>query len=137
VAAEGGDVAAGDLAPHARYLEGLDVAELRFQRCDDCRAAVFPPRVLCDRCGSTTLHVEVSAGLGTVYSATAVTQRDGPSYSVCLVDLDEGFRMMSAVVDAMAEDVAIGARVSARFESVADDPLGQTARVVFAPAPSR
>lgn len=135
MAAEGGDDASGDAAPHARYLEGLDLAELRFQRCDACRAAVFPPRVLCDRCGSPSLRVEVSAGIGTVYSATAVTQRDRPSSSVCLVDLDEGFRMMSAVVDIPAEDVAIGTRVSARFEPVEDDPLGQTTRVVFTSAP--
>ena len=129
--------AADHRAPHARYLEGLEVAELRFQRCDDCSAAVFPPRVLCDQCGSTNLHGEISAGLGTVYSATAVTQRDQPSYSVCLVDLDEGFRMMSSVVDVAAETVGIGMRVAARFEPVADaDALGQGSRVVFGVAPS-
>ena len=134
MAVEGADDAAGDVAPHARYLEGLDSGELRFQRCGDCHAAVFPPRVLCDRCGSASVHVEVSAGLGSVYSATAVTQRDQPSYSVCLVDLDEGFRMMSSVVDVLAEDVAIGMRVSARFDTVDDaDALGQSTRVVFTP----
>jgi uncharacterized OB-fold protein len=137
VAAEGVDDAAECVAPHAHYLEGLDAGELRYQRCRDCSAVVFPPRVLCDRCGSTNLRVEVSAGLGTVYSATAVTQRDQPSYSVCLVDLDEGFRMMSTVVDIAAEDVGIGLRVSARFEGVDEaGALGQTARVVFGAASS-
>ena len=136
MAAEGADTTSDQVAPHARYLEGLDLGELRYQHCEGCRAAVFPPRVLCDRCGSTTLSFAVSAGLGTVYSATAVTQRDRPSYSVCLVDLDEGFRMMSSVVDGAAEDVAIGTRVAARFEPVEDaDAFGQTVRVAFGPVP--
>jgi uncharacterized OB-fold protein len=125
-----------NLAPHAAYVEGLVHEELRYQRCGDCSAAVFAPRVLCHRCGSTALNFEVSAGLGTVYSSTAVTQRDSASYAVSLVDLDEGFRMMTSVVDIDAEDVEIGMRVAARFEPVDDDALGQTVRVVFSPSTS-
>jgi uncharacterized OB-fold protein len=129
-----GDVPTENLAPHAAYLEGLARGELLYQRCGDCGAAVFPPRVLCTQCGSTALDFEVSAGEGTVYSATAVTQRDADPYSVCLVDLDEGFRMMSSVVDIPADDVEIGMRVTARCEPVEGDALGQTVRVVFGPA---
>ena len=129
-----GDVPTGNLAPNATYLEGLARGELRFQRCGDCGSAVFAPRVLCNHCGSTALQFEVSAGLGVVYSATAVTQRDAAAYSVCLVDVDEGFRMMSSVVDVAAEDVSIGMRVSARYEPVEGDALGQTVRVVFVPS---
>lgn len=127
-------IPAENLAPHAAYLEGLEHGELRYQRCGACDAAVFYPRVLCNRCGSTALHFEVSAGLGTVYSSTAVMPRDAASYSVSLVDLDEGFRMMSSVVDVPAEAVEIGMRVSARFEPIDDgDTLGQSVRVVFSP----
>lgn len=123
-----------NLSGHATYLAGLEVGELRFQRCGGCSSSIFYPRVLCNLCGSTQLRFEVSHGAGTVYSSTAITQRDAPSISICLVDLDEGFRMMSSVVDVPAEDVEIGIRVSARFDAVADDPLGQTVRVVFVPA---
>ncbi len=130
------DDPAENLAPHATYLDGLEHEELRYQRCDECGGAVFAPRVLCNHCGGTALRVEVSGGLGTVYSNTAVTQRGADSYSVCLVDLDEGFRMMSSVVDIAAEDVGIGMRVTARFEPVEDDALGQTVRVVFSPSSS-
>lgn len=131
------DDATETLAPHATYLEGLERGELRYQRCAECGAVVFVPRVLCDRCGSTALRFEISAGRGTVYSATAVTQRDAPPYSVCLVDLDEGFRMMSAVVGVAADDVEIGMRVAAGFVAVDDaDALGQPVMVVFNPEAS-
>jgi uncharacterized OB-fold protein len=46
-----------------------------------------------------------------VYATTVVRPRGGEAYNLVLVDLDEGFRMMSRVVGTAPEDVAIGARV--------------------------
>ncbi len=116
-------------APAAGYRAGLEAGELRFQRCGSCAAAVFHPRVVCPACGGADLAWERSAGLGTVYSTTAVAVRDGEPYNVVLVDLDEGFRTMSRVDGVAPAEVAIGARV--RF-AVADDGDGPVA--VFRPA---
>jgi uncharacterized OB-fold protein len=121
------------LAPHAHYLEGLERGELRYQRCERCERTVFYPRVACNHCGSADLRFATSAGLATVYSNTVVAQRDAPSYSVCLVDVDEGFRMMSSVVGIPAEEVQLGTRVEATFESIDRERYGQAARVVFRP----
>ena len=82
---------------------------LHFQRCGDCGALLGYPRVLCPGCGSRALEWEESAGRGTVYSATVVHGREG-SHGLCLVDLDEGVRVMAAG----APD--IGARVALRIE---------------------
>jgi uncharacterized OB-fold protein len=84
-----------------------------YQRCGGCRAAIHPPRVLCPVCGSRRLTGERSAGHGVVYSATTVHTREG-SYDVALVDLDEGFRVMSEVVGIAPDDVRIGMAVRAR-----------------------
>ena len=51
--------------------------------------------MLCPRCGARDLAWEESAGGGTVYSATTVHSREG-EYGLCLVDLDEGVRVMAA-----------------------------------------
>jgi uncharacterized protein len=101
-------------APAAAYRRHLQNAELGYQRCADCSAAVFYPRVMCPVCGSGALEWHVSAGRGAVYATTAVHGRDRDPRNVVLVDLDEGFRMMSRVEDVPAEEVEIGARV--RFE---------------------
>ncbi len=82
---------------------------LHFQRCGGCGALLGYPRVLCPGCGSRALEWEASAGRGTVYSATTVHAREG-SHGVCLVDLDEGVRVMAAG----APD--IGGRVELRVE---------------------
>jgi uncharacterized OB-fold protein len=108
-------------------MEGLAAGTLLYQRCETCDTAVFYPRVACNACGGVELAFRPSAGRGTVYSTTAVAPAGGLPYSVCLVDLDEGFRMMSSVVDLPAEDVLIGLRVVCRFET-ADDG---TTRPVF------
>jgi uncharacterized OB-fold protein len=84
-----------------------------FQRCEDCRAAIHPRRVLCPACGSRRLADETSAGRGVVYSTTTVYRREGV-HNVALVDLDEGFRVMSAVVRIAPDDVRIGMAVRAR-----------------------
>jgi uncharacterized OB-fold protein len=84
---------------------------LHFQRCGGCAAAVHPPRPACPVCGSRALAFEESAGRGTVYSTSDLHTRE-ETYNVSLVDLDEGYRVMSTV----EVGVAIGTRVLARVD---------------------
>jgi uncharacterized OB-fold protein len=53
-----------------------------------------------------------SAGRGVVYSTTTTRSRSG-DYEVSLIDLDEGYRMMCTVLDALDRPVRIGDRVEA------------------------
>ncbi len=99
-------------APAVTYRRYLENGKLGYQRCADCSAAVFYPRVLCPVCGSRALEWRESAGRGTVYATTAVHSRNRDPRNVVLVDLDEGFRMMSRVEDVPAEEVEIGTKVS-------------------------
>ena len=101
-------------APSATYRRYLHNGKLGYQRCADCAAAVFYPRTLCPVCGSGALEWRESAGRGMVYATTAVYSRNRDPRNVVLVDLDEGFRMMSQVEGVAAEEVEIETRV--RFE---------------------
>ena len=51
---------------------------------------------------------------GVVYATTVVHRRDEEPYNVCLVDLEEGGRVMGRVDGVAPEDVQIGQRVQAR-----------------------
>jgi len=106
--------------PHAAYQALLADGVLAFQGCGACSGAVFPPRGRCPHCGADALSWRASTGRGTVYSATVLTPRDKPAYAVVLVDLDDGYRMMSRVDDA---SVAIDDRVVVRFEAAGDQTL--------------
>ena len=115
----------GDDAPYARYLQHLKAGELAYQFSPAAGRAVFFPRVRCPYSGQDCLQWRISAGTGTVYSTSVVYPRKGEPYNVALIDLDEGFRMMSRVVMDDPMQVAIGQRV--RFQAVSeegpDDPI--------------
>lgn len=98
-------------APLTIYEEHLAKGELAYQHSLAADRPFFFPRVVCPYSGTDRYEWRVSGGLGTIYSRTRLYPRDAESYAVVLVDLDEGFRMMSRVVDAPADAVEIGARV--------------------------
>ncbi|MEU7004917.1 OB-fold domain-containing protein [Nonomuraea sp. NPDC046570] len=98
-------------APHDIYAERLAEGVIAYQTCAGCAGAVFPPRLLCPLCGSDRLDWAASEGHGTVYSATVIPRRDGEPYNVALIDLDEGFRMMSTVLGVFGGEPEIGLRV--------------------------
>ena len=66
-----------------------------------------------------------------VYATTAVYRRNEEPYNVALVDLEEGFRMMSRVEGIPAEEVGIGLRVRFEVRGEEDGPVA-----VFVPAES-
>lgn len=113
-----------DEGPALTYRRHLKAGHLSFQRCDACGRAVFHPRAVCHVCGGRTLGWEHSAGRGTVYSMSTLYPHDVEPYTVALVDLDEGFRMMTCV-EAGQGPVRIGMRVGVRIAEAADgfDPL--------------
>jgi uncharacterized protein len=101
-------------SPLGVYLQHLAKGELAYQFSPDADAAVFYPRVICPITGSDNLQWRVSQGLGTVYATTVVYPQKGEPYNVALIDVDEGFRMMSRVEDVAPLDVHIGLRVRFR-----------------------
>jgi uncharacterized protein len=97
------------------YYEQCRKGDLAYQVCTDDGAPVFYPRVCAPGTGSPNLEWRVSAGLGTVYATTVVHYRNEPPLNVVLIDLDEGFRMMSRVEGIDPMDVKIGMRVKLRM----------------------
>jgi uncharacterized protein len=109
-------------SPFTVYQAHLDRGELAYQWSPAANRAVFYPRVICPYTGSDRLEWRVSAGLGTVYATTVTHPRDGAAYNVALIDLDEGFRLMSRVEDIAAEGVRIGMRVKFRIHRPEGEP---------------
>ena len=106
-----------------RYFDALAEGRFEIPRCRDCRKFHFFPRLCCPYCGSQALDWTAPSGQGTLYSVTIVRAREGADYTVVLVDLDEGPRLMSRVVDMPVDEVRIGMRVTARIDVVDGAPL--------------
>jgi uncharacterized protein len=105
-----------EVHPEAVYQALLNHGVFAVHTCTRCGCPHYSPRVICPHCGSTSLTWERSEGLGTVYSTSTISPRNGEPYAVVLVDLDDGPRLMSNVVGIAAADVRIGMRVRVRVE---------------------
>jgi len=106
-------------SPLVQWQEFCRQEELAFQR-DRHGQAVFYPRVVSPQSGHDDLTWHVSIGRGTVYSVTIMYSKGAVSGNVALIDLDEGFRMLSSVRVDASQLPQIGMRVQVRFEPAQD-----------------
>jgi len=106
------------------YWDGCLAGELRFQRCADCGAPQFNPGYLCGSCHGSNLGWEASAGRGILYSWSVVWRPQTPAFEVpyapAIVELAEGYRMLSAVVDCEPEDLVEGLPLEVLFQPMSD-----------------
>jgi uncharacterized OB-fold protein len=120
----------------APFWEGCARGELWFQRCRHCAAAVHTPAIICGRCWSKELFWEQSSGEGTVYSWTVVWRPQTPAFTVpyapIIVDMTEGWQILSSLVDCEDDEVEVGMAVRVVFH-----PLpGGLQLPYFAPDPA-
>jgi uncharacterized OB-fold protein len=102
-------------SPLGVFIEHCKKGELAYQICTDDNTPVFFPRAVAPKSGSTNLEWRVARGIGTVHATTVVYTKDKPPHNVALIDVDEGFRLMSRVEDIDPMQVKIGMRVKVRI----------------------
>ena len=107
------------------FYDACAAGKLVLQRCQSCGHVLFYPRTHCDACQSDQLVWENASGAGTIASYTVV--RRGVSadfeapYVIALIDLAEGPRMMSQVVDTGPDALAVGLSVRVDFAAWSGD----------------
>jgi uncharacterized protein len=123
--------------PETRHFwDGCRQSELRLQRCNDCSHAYFPPRPFCPKCSSTSVSVFAASGRATLYSYV-IHHRPAPGfdppYAIAVVQLAEGPRMMTNLVEVAQTRAALqlDMPLEVTFTTVTDDihlPLFRPAR---------
>lgn len=95
-----------DITPLNRpYWDGLKSGELRYQRCKNCGNCWLPARESCPRCLAAGAEWLPACGRGRVLSwvvyhtAYADAFADRIPYDVTLVELDEGPRLLTNIVN--------------------------------------
>lgn len=95
------------------------------QQCSSCHELRHPPRPMCPHCGSLDHQMAELSGMGTVYSYSLLHHPQHPAFTypvvAAIIDLDEGLRFVSNVVDCDPHDVTVGMPVTVRFEPTAND----------------
>lgn len=109
------------------FWEALSEGRLLIKRCADCGAFHFYPRPFCPHCWSDAVEWHEASGRGRVYTYSTVYVNDlppfGPEvpYVAAVVELDEGPRMMTRLVDCTRDDVTIDMPVEFRSEPFDDE----------------
>jgi uncharacterized protein len=106
------------------YWDGLRRQELLFQRCAVCNGITHTPAETCAHCLAADLTWKASSGTGTVYSWTMVWRPQTPAFEVpycpVIVELDEGWHLLSNLIGIDTDDVAVGLRVQVEYHPIAD-----------------
>lgn len=110
--------------PMLEFETYLASGVFKIQQCKECGHHIFYPRQLCHHCGSGNLKWVDCSGRGTVYSTSVVRRKPdrGGDYNLSLIDLEEGPRMLSRVMDVAPDEVTIGMEVSAHVGMLDDKP---------------
>ena len=101
--------------------DGTQAGELRLQRCDACANVYFPPRPFCPACASRKVSVFRASGKATLYSYV-IHHRPAPGftppYAIAVVELAEGPRMMTNIIDCpqTPEALALDMKLEVAFE---------------------
>ena len=103
------------------FWDGCRRGVLLYQRCANGHA-VFNPAARCRICLSDDLTWTESQGIGTVYTWSVVWRPQTPDfatpYAPVVVDLDEGYQMISSIVGCDHGDVRVGLRVGVEFHPI-------------------
>jgi len=119
---------------NAFWWEGVEAGKLLIQRCGGCGTLRHPPRPMCPTCQSLEWDTVEASGRGTVYSYVINHHPQIPAFDyplvIALVELEEGTRLVSNVVEVEPEDVHVGMPVEVSFEM----PDGEQTLPLFRPA---
>ena len=108
------------------FWDGAAQERLVIQRCGACGLWQYYPRPFCKTCWSEEVSWAEACGRATLYTYSIVRRNDLPPfdgrvpYVAAIVDLEEGPRMISEVVDCPREDVAIGMDLVVTYRDLTD-----------------
>ena len=108
------------------FWAGAREGQLKLQRCSDCDTVYFPPRPFCPSCISRDVEVFNASGRGKLYSYV-INQREHPAhdgpYSIAVVELDEGPRMMTNIINCeqTPEALVLDMPVEVVFDPITDE----------------
>jgi uncharacterized OB-fold protein len=100
--------------------------QLTVQRCNACRRLWFPPSNRCQHCWSEDIVWTPVSGHANLYSFTVYRRAYAPEladqlpYVVAVVQLDEGPRLITNIVDADPADVRVGMPLEVVFDDIAE-----------------
>ena len=91
--------------------------------CTNCGKWHFPARLVCDKCGGREFETQVMQRTGTILTHTIIRVPPSPHadqapYAMAIIEMDDGPRVTTQVVDYEEGELAIGQRVKLEFRKI-------------------
>lgn len=109
------------------FWEGTKAGKLLLRSCQACGAVHYYPRPFCPTCWSDDVEWVEASGRATLYTHSTVYMNDLPPfgervpYVAAVVELAEGPRMMTEVIDCPVEDLAVDMALEVTFRELTDE----------------
>ena len=111
------------------YWEKAKAHELWLRKCNACGRAYFYPRDICPMCFSRNTSWIQASGKGTLHTFAIVHRaptpafRDDAPFVVAMVDLEEGPRMPTNLIEVEPDpaNIKVGMAVEVVFEDITDE----------------
>lgn len=104
------------------FWQGVDEHKLLIQHCKSCDTLRHPPGPMCPQCQSLDWDTVESSGKGSIYSYVVMHYPEIPPFDypnlIVLVELEEGTRLISQLINIHPRDVVIGMPVTVEFSEV-------------------
>jgi len=105
------------------FWEATAEGRLVLPKCLECDTLIWYPRPFCPKCASTRVEWIAASGRGSIYSFTVnrrgqadlAAYREAGVYVLAYVELEEGPRVMTNIVDCDPDSVRIGQQVEVVF----------------------
>ena len=109
------------------FWQAAQKNKLLIQQCRSCKSKIFFPKKICPECWSESLEWIESSGKGTVYTFSVMMDMVEPQfmpdlpYVIAMVDVEEGIRMSTRIVNCDPDDVEIGMAVEVLFNEISPE----------------
>ena len=110
---------------NAEFWAATAEGRFQLQRCNECDMVLWFPRRHCPSCWTENVSTFDATGKGEIYSFTiirkgAMAYKDSGPFVVAYVELAEGPRVMTNIVDCDVETVAVGMPVEVVFHDTGE-----------------
>jgi uncharacterized OB-fold protein len=107
------------------FWDATKEGKLMLPRCNECNVIIWYPKLFCSACSSFDIGWIEASGKGTIYSFTINRRGQGDyrdmAYVLAYVELEEGPRMLTNIVDCDPESVSVGQAVQVVFHPTSAD----------------
>jgi uncharacterized OB-fold protein len=118
------------------FAEGLAGGRIMATRCNGCGHVEFPPRADCPGCGARGFEWVNISGRGRLVTYTTIHAAptgfgDRTPYTIGVIDLEEGGRLLSWIQDTPEEEIVVGMPLQAHVERLEPEEEGGPERYIY------